>query len=983
MIICLTSFLIPINNTQKVDFLSPIFQNKHTENWADSILMTMSIDQKIGQLFMVTGSGSNLRENYYSTVDSLITNYNIGGVLFLQSYPSQVKQLISRYNNSSKLPLLTSIDAEWGLAMRLDSTQAFPWMMTLGAIQNHDLIFDIAKDIGRQCHQLGIHMNFAPVVDVNNNPENPIIDRRSFGSDPINVSSKSLSYMQGLQSSNILACAKHFPGHGDTDVDSHKGLPILNYNRSRLDSIELYPFRKLVSQGLGSVMVAHMNLPFIDTLNVPSSFSKKIIQDILIDEMSFKGLIITDALNMGALTDYAIPGKIELNAFLAGNDILLCPRNIPQAISLIKDTVSDDINLLNQLDNSCRKILMAKKWAMNNAISHVNNELTTDHSLALSRKAYKDAITVLKNDSSIIPLNNINNKKIAYVHIGNDEGDDFYNRLNSYFPVSKYIFKDIDSLLVNLNDELNNNSVLKDNMHIHNFIKKIKSYDHVIIGLHYRNEKFWDNHVMSINDSVFVNSLIDNTNSIVTAFAHPQILNSINSDLVNGLILSYQNSNASQELTAQAIFGAINVNGKLPRLLNHFKEGDGINISSLNNISFVKPFDVNMNNDSLLKIDTIVNHAISSHATPGCQIVVARHGSIFYNKSFGFHTYDSINRVRDTDLYDIASVTKIAAAAPLIMSLYDRNKIKLNKKIKNYSSIYKYSDKKNLKLIDILTHQSKLHPWIPFYQSFQNSEGELENDVFSDVFSNKFNLKVADNIFFNSLYVDSVLDAVLSFPLREKREYKYSDLGFYLITPIIKDLLSQDIDKYLNNNFYNAIGAYRLTYNPTNKFKLKSIIPTENDNYFRNQIVHGYVHDPGAALFGGFALHAGLFSNAIDLVKLMQVFLDNGNFMKNQYFSKNTVDYFTSAHFSNLENRRGIIFDKPSFNNEEGPTCSSASLSSFGHSGFTGTYVWVDPEYDLIYIFLSNRTFPNADNNKLIKENIRTDIHEVIYNSIM
>ena len=969
------AFLAPVNKYKKLDDSIPVFKNTQTQYWADTILSGMTIEQKIGQLFIVTGSGHNLGEEYYRTIDTLIIDYGVGGVLFLKSTPSQVKDLIKRYNNFSKLPLLHAIDAEWGLAMRLDSTQSFPWMMTLGAIQDNKLIYEIGKEIGRQCKALGIHINFAPVVDINNNPQNPIIDRRSFGSDRMFVTSNSLSYMLGLQSNNILACAKHFPGHGDTEIDSHKGLPVLNYDRSRLDSLELFPFRKLINQGLGSVMIAHMNLPLIDTLNIPSSFSKKIIQDILIDDMSFQGLVITDALNMGALSNYSNAGERELNAFLAGNDILLCPSNVPQAMRSIKSAVSNDSTLLKQLNNSCRKILMLKRWTAHEDTVLTNNKLTTDYSLSLSREASAKAITVLKNDSSIIPINNIDDQKIAYLHMGNDEGDDFYNRLNSYFPISKYTFN---------SHRENGNMPVSQNLRSHvQLMKNLNQYDKVIIGIHYKNNTFWDKHIMLASDSLFLNQLIMKTSSIVAVFAHPYILNSINPQFSDGLILSYQNSYDAQDLTAQAILGGLSLSGRLPRLLDYFKEGDGLDTESLNNISFVSPFNVNMNNDSLLKIDSLVNYAISTHAIPGCQVIAARNGSIFYNKSFGFHTYDSINLVRDIDLYDIASVTKIAAAAPIFMTLNDNNKIKLHKKIKSYSSIYKNSDKKNLKLIDILTHQSRLHPWIPFYQSFQDAKGGLMNEVFSESFSDKYNLKVANNIFFNTIYLDSVIDMIINFPLREKKEYKYSDLGFYLMNPIVKQLLSQDIDEYLTINLYHKIGAYRLMYNPIEKVQLKNIIPTENDTYFRNQLVHGYVHDPGAALFGGVGLHAGLFSNGIDMVKLMQVFLDDGVFMKHRYFSQKTMDLFTSAPFINLDNRRGVVFDKPSIGNEEGPTCESVSLSSFGHSGFTGTYVWVDPEYDLIYIFLSNRVFPNADNYKLLNENIRTEVHEIIYNSIM
>ena len=357
-------FSVSVSQQNHASFPHSIpYDNAHLFNWADSVLNTLSLDQKIGQLFMVTAAGKGLSETYYQQIDSLVLNYHIGGVLFLQSSPEQLRNLLNRYNAKSHLPLLASIDAEWGLGMRLDSVQSFPWMMTLGAVQDDQLIYDFGVEVARQLKELGIHINFAPVVDVNNNPNNPIIDRRSFSSDPDLVSSKGLAYMLGLQDNNVLACAKHFPGHGDTDIDSHKSLPVLYHAKSRLDSIELPPFQTLINHGLGSVMIAHMNLPLIDTLEIPSSFSDHIINKILKKEMDFKGLVISDALNMNALSAYADPGEIELNAFLAGNDILLCPSNIFDAVNLIKKKLFQSPYLIDALDASCRKVLMLKKWA--------------------------------------------------------------------------------------------------------------------------------------------------------------------------------------------------------------------------------------------------------------------------------------------------------------------------------------------------------------------------------------------------------------------------------------------------------------------------------------------------------------------------------------------------------------------------------------------------------------------------------------------
>ena len=942
------------------------YNNPDIIHFADSVLSTFSLEQKIGQLFMVIGSGKGLDEDYYIKIDSLITNYEIGGVIFLKSNPHNIRSLIDRYNNHSKTPLLTSIDAEWGLSMRLDSVQSFPWMMTLGSIEDGSLIYDFGLEVGRQLKELGIHINFAPVVDVNNNPKNPIIDRRSFGSDPDLVGIKGLSYMLGLQESNILACAKHFPGHGDTETDSHKNLPILYHDRERLDSVELPPFQKLINHGLGAVMIAHMNLPFIDTLGIPSSFSSHIIRNILKNQMQFNGLVISDGLNMNALSDYGNPGQIELNAFLAGNDILLCPDNISESITLIKQEIRRNPLLINDLNESCRKILMIKKWAgAFDDRTQKELELITEKSILLNRNLSKKSITVLKNNNSILPIDSLNLLNIAYLHMGDDTGDVFYNRLNEYIPIDKYYY---DAELGAQNDMLHD----------------LVSYDLVLVGLHYQNKNFWDKHIMSKRESIFLSRLSIQNSIIVNLFGHPQLLNSLDVKNIEGIILAYQNSSDFQDLTAQLNFGSIGASGKLSVQTKDFSVGDGLELDPVRNFEFTLPFEVGCSSDSLLKIDSIIQLAISQGVMPGCQVVASRNGKIFYNRSFGFHTYDSLKSVENTDLYDIASITKIASAAPILMNLVNENKIKLHKKIKYYFDFKSRSQVQNLRIIDILTHQSQLSPWIPFWTYFKDENNHLSNLAFSNTASKKYNLKVANNLFFNSDYLDTIQDIILDYPLLDETSYKYSDLGFYLLHPIVDAFLLDGIHNYVRQNIYVPIDALRITYNPLEKRPLSSIVPTENDTYFRNQLVHGYVHDQGASLFGGIALHAGLFSNAIDLMKLMQLYLDGGMYMGTEILPAKYINYFTSAHFTKNNNRRGVIFDKPSIDpNEIGPTCDSISKTSFGHSGWTGTLVWADPSTNIIYVFLSNgRAFPE-ENLELLRRNIRTNIQEVIYQSII
>ena len=988
------------------------YQTLEISNWADSLLGKLSIDQKIAQLFMVHANGKNLDESHYQLVDSLIVNYDIGGVIFFQSGPNELKKLLKRYNNLSDLPLLAGMDAEWGVSMRLDSVQKYPWMMSLGACLDDNLIYQFGKMVASEFKELGLHINFAPVVDINNNPKNPIIDRRSFGSDKQLVANKALAYMSALQDNNILACAKHFPGHGDTDTDSHYSLPILTHDRARLDSLELFPFSQLINNGLGSVMIAHMNLPEIDTLGIPSSFSRTLISDILKKDMQFQGLVVSDALNMNALSGYNQAGERELKAFLAGNDILLYPNDIGAAIELIKSKVLNDHNLQEQLDHSCKQILMIKKWVGLFDCKMKSNQrfdFISESSSQLNRDLSKHAVTVLKNQNSIIPISHdqvmssVQNKnmtnKIACILMGPDSrrkndsagktysnSDVFYKRLNNYVPISKYIYdSDLNQLIKETPNPFDKNPPVN--------LTSLLDYDVVIVGLHYPDNNFWEKHRLSKQDMMFIEKISTRNNVILSVFGHPRLVNDIPLNNLDGLIVSYQNSFAFQDVTAQLIFGSMSAKGRLPLSLDAFASGSGLNTDKIRDLSFVLPIEVGVSADSLKRIDSLVHNAISQKVMPGCQIVIARHGKVFYNKSFGFHTYDAKFPVNDDHLYDIASITKIAAAAPIFIDLVDQKSINLNKKLKryNYSFLgeikdYKQSDKGNLKIIDILTHQAQLFPWIPFYKYTLDENKILIDSLYSKRYSLNYQWLVAQGLYLKTDYRNKIFQQILESELLEKKEYKYSDLGFYLLQPIVEDKIKPlSIDEYVRVKFYKNIEALRLIYNPLQYFHPSLIVATENDNYFRNQLIKGYVHDQGAALFGGVALHAGLFSNAIDMMKLMQLYLNNGRYVDRQILSEKNISRFTSAPFYTNENRRGIVFDKPSIDpDENGPTCDSISLESYGHSGWTGTLAWADPSEDIVYIFLSNaRSFPDGKNTKLLDQNIRTEIQDLIYQSII
>lgn len=935
--------------------------------WVDSIYNQMTIEEKIGQLFMVAAY-SNKDENHASDIDSLIINQKIGGVIFFQGGPVRQANLTNRFQSNAKIPLFVGIDAEWGLAMRLDSTYAFPWNMTLGAIQDLDLIEQVGKNMAKHSKRIGIHFIFAPVVDVNTNPQNPIIGNRSFGENPENVTDKAIALTKGLQSEGGFATAKHFPGHGDTDQDSHHTLPSVNHSIERMNEVELYPYKKLFKEGLASVMVAHLNIPAFETISgYPSSISKNIVTDLLQKKMNFKGLVFTDALNMKGASNFKSPGEIDLEAFLAGNDILLFPENVPVAVEKFKEALSNGKLSKKRLEHSVKKILKYKYKAglydcQSIDTTHLVQQLNSSKDEALHYKLMENALTVLKNKNEILPIQNLESQEIAYVKLGDDNGDDFVEALKKYADIT----------------------VVEDTT-LSGLQTKLKDFTTVIIGYHKSNATAWRNHNFSTKDLTWLYEISRTNNVILSVFAKPYSLMQIQTfENIEGLVVSYQNSKIGQEVTANLIFGSSNANGKLPVSVNsEFSEGYGIPIKNINRLGFDIPENVGMNSAILTNIDLIAHEAISKNIAPGMQVLVARKGKIVYQKSFGFHTYDNVIPVQNSDLYDVASLTKIMATLPMVVKDFDNDNISLNTKLSEMLPVFVDSDKKDITFKEMLTHNSGFLAWIPFYKSTLDSLTQLpSNAIYSKTYSEEFPDQVADSLYIRKRYSDVILQQIAESKLN-KKEYKYSDFSFIILKEYLEKQTGKTLDVLTYENYYKPLGMYRTTYNPLQKFNRNEIIPTEDDTYYRHQVLQGYVHDQAAAMQGGVAGHAGIFSNSLDVAKIMQLYLQKGTYGSVEYFSENTFDKFNSLYYDLKKNRRGLGFDKPT-GNGKGTTCDCVSMESFGHTGFTGTMAWADPKTETIFVFLSNRTFPDSNApNLLSKENIRGRIQEVISKAII
>lgn len=940
-----------------------------TANWVDSMLQSMTPEQRIGQLFMVPAYSRT--DSDQSKVIDLIRNFYVGGIIFMQGGPVRQAKLTNLFQNIAPVPLMIGQDAEWGLSMRIDSTIRFPRELTLGAIQDDQLVYEFGKEMARQCKRIGVNVSFSPVVDINSNPLNPVIGDRSFGQDKLNVAKKGIRYMQGLQDGGVLACAKHFPGHGDTDQDSHKTLPTINSSRRQLDSMELYPFQKMIDAGVGSVMVAHLNIPAFDTAaNLPSTLSKKIVTGLLKVEMGFKGLSFTDAMNMKGLSNYSQPGEVDVRALLAGNDILLFSGNVPMAVAQILLSVQKGEITQQDIDARVRKILQAKYWMglHNKTIIDTGNlyaDLNNSSAIYLNQQLNELALTLVHNKNNFIPVQELNHVRFASVVIGATEETVFQKMLSNYAGINHYqIKKDASD---------------KD---FASMLYKLKEYDVVFVGIQNMSRYPANGFGVTQGTKDFIRQVTASSSKVVvTVFGSPYALKFFES--ADWLLEAYNDEVITQQLAAQVIFGGCVARGRLPvNVSANLGMGMGITSDPAIRVKYTCPEEAGISSDKLKVIDTLADQAIGQHATPGCQVWIAKDGKVIWQKSYGHYTYDFDQDVTDDALYDLASITKVAATTMMLMKLYENKKLNLDATLASCLPEFKGTDKQEIKIHQLLTHEAGFVPYFPFYKATLDSSGNLKESIYNRSRSGDFTLEVTPDIFMNKTYVDTIWKKIITTPLQSPGKYIYSDNDFYLLKKIAEKNSGETLDQFVENNFYDPLGLSHLCFHPLQHFQKGQVVPSNYDFTFRKELLQGSVHDQGAAMLGGVAGHAGLFSNANDVGVLMQLLLNGGQYAGKRYLDANTIARFTSRN--SLNSRRGLGFDKPeTIDGKASPACASASAATYGHQGFTGTCVWVDPEYQLVYVFLSNRTFPDDENKKLATLQTRVAIQQAIYDAIL
>ncbi len=940
--------------------------NAPAQHWADSTYKKLSNDERIAQLMIVRLSTIDSKTKVVTFLDKnvseLITKYNIGGVCVFQGSPVKQAEIINQLQAKAKTPLMMCIDAEWGVGMRIiDSVLPLPKQMMLGAMKDETVVYRYGKLVAEQCKRIGLQVNYAPVVDVNNNPNNPVINDRSFGEDKYKVANYGIQYMRGMQDNGVMACAKHFPGHGDVSVDSHLDLPVINKTMAQLDSLELYPFRKIFDAGIGSVMLAHLYIPAIDTTsNRATSLSPNNVNNLMRKELNYKGLTFTDALEMQGVNKYYPNGAASVQSIIAGNDMLCLPGDVPLAIKKIKEAIKKKQISWADIELHCKKVLMAKYQY---GLSHLQpiklENLTVDLNkgvVEMRRLVAENAITLVsKKDESFFPLRDTKFGDIAFVGFGITADNEMAKRMRIDYNATIFFGNDA------------------------NLLTKLKPFKKVVIGLHNVGRYAATNFGFAKNTLDVIANVQQQNNCISFVFGNAYSLKNFCG--ASNMVMCYEDDAILQGTAVDLLQGKIFYKGVLPvTVCDNYKYGFGIDTKASAAL-FEKKTNVENNREKLLRVDSIVYDAIAHFAMPGCTVLALNNGKIVFEKAYGNFMYDKFSPVNLSSVYDVASVTKICATTLAIMKLYDQGKFDLKKKLSDYLPETIGTNKADIIVQNLLLHEAGLVAYIPFYKEVIDNTGKPFPTLFSPTKNDSFNIEVASNFFMKNTWKDTMYKRIITSTIGEKGKYIYSDNDFIFLGKIVEKIAGKSLDKYVLENFYEPMQLLSIGFDPLLRNSITNIAPTENEKIFRTQLIRSYVHDPGAAMMGGASGHAGLFSNVYDLAAIMQMLLNGGSFMNKQYFKKETVDLFTA--YQSKSSRRGFGFDKPEKDNssrKEPYPSTTSSIKTFGHTGFTGTCVWADPETKFTLVFLSNRVYPDVNMN-LLKMNIRSKLYDAIYDA--
>jgi beta-N-acetylhexosaminidase len=939
----------------------PVFAQLKKEAWVDSVFNSLNTNRKIGQLFMIQVPVQNDAASM-SAIRAKIKNEQVGGLILTGGNPIGLAKLVREFQDDSDIPLLVSHDAEGGLGMSIDSTVAYPSPLVLGAIRNDSLLYELGKSIALQLKMVGVNLNFASTVELNSSPT---LRYQSFGENKYRITGKAIAFMKGMTDQHVLTCVKNFPVQSITVSDVQKDWPVIV---PTIDTAQVYTFRRLFENGLTGFIPGNKELPlFYTNMNLArkNNFSSQMLSSLFIGKwvkqnMNYQGLAFADLRNIPPINEKNSEGLPSVYALQAGNDIILYPEDINIAIRKIRRQVRRDKQLEAQLDNSVKKILAAKYDAGLSQKATIDTDnlllrLNSPQAQLLNKKLQEAAITVLKNSNNVLPVSILDNKRFVYITSDTTQKPDvFFHYLSRYTHADRFTLHDLNELtrLAATSQRLTfiigiyPQATLERLTVLQKLLELLKKHEVVLCD--FGNEEF-----------------------LRIAAQYPTV------------VTAYTNTPEMLEAMPQIVFGALPADAILPmKISDQLQTGAGSATPQISRLTYSIPEDAGMDSRLLCKIDSIAKEAIKNMATPGCQVLVARNGKVVYDKSFGYLTYDKRSPVTEQTIYDLASLTKVSATLQATMFMYEKGLIDINKKASVYLPELRNSNKKDITIIDMLTHQSGLAPFIPLWPQTMK-----DTTFLPQFYSRKRDaihpFPVAPGLYGSQAMKDSVWSWIIQSKMADKPPrtpypYRYSDLGLMIMQHIAEKVLNQPLDDFLAQNFYEPLGAYTTRFNPLDNFSTQTIAPTEFDKIYRKKMIIGTVHDERAAMMGGVSGHAGLFSNAIDLAKLGQMLLQEGYYGGYQYYKPETVRFFSTKIY---KGRRAIGWDRPVQSEWNSPTSLMASPLTFGHTGFTGTCMWIDPEFNLVYIFLSNRVYPDRS-TRLNSANIRSRIQDVIYQSI-
>lgn len=947
------------------------------EAWVDSLMNTLSLGERIAQLFVP-------RLDIFDNADGrnalrkMVETEKVGGFLLGKGTIEGYASLINFGQEHADVPLMVTLDGEWGPSMRLTDAPRFPYNMGLGAGDDEQLMYDYGLEVARECKEIGINVNFAPVLDVNSNPDNPVIGYRSFGENPEKVARLGKAYSKGLEDGGVMSVAKHFPGHGDTSEDSHLTLPTVKQSYDEMQNIDLAPFREYINAGLSGIMVGHLIVPALDDSTQPASLSSVITTDLLKHRLGFRGLVFTDALAMKGAKSAENENNC-VSALKAGADVLLGSASPVNDIKAVKNAVESGKISRERIDESCRKILRYKyklgladyKPVQKNGLKQRVNGV---ESQTIRQRLANASVTAIYNRKDILPVRELSKRDIAVVNIGAPADNEFSKYCSKYAKVKTYSVE---------------GNVIGNNM-----LKEIEQADIVIIGI--------------FSTSAWAKNSYDKLASLSGAipvfFMNPYKMSQFGPGLRNSetLVTVYDNTPELQIAAAQALFGGIEVNGRFPvNVANIAPEGTGVTIEK-SRLGYATPHSVGFTQNIERIIDSIAIAGSKRGAFPGCQVIVAKNGAVVLDKAYGKLEKGGQTSVTTETLYDIASMTKATATIGGVMKAYDEGLFEIGDKASQYIPGLEGTDKKNITLKELMLHESGLPPIVsvnkimmdpesyegPLTRSRQNaqynikiargvygnSSVKMRNDIIKTSPSSEYDIEIAKGLYGGYALRDTMMSRIYQAPLRASKSYKYSCLNYCLLMEMEENVTGVDHDQWVETEIFSPLGAWHTGFRPTEYYKTEMIAPTEYDSFLRKQTVRGFVHDEIAAFSGGVQGNAGLFSTAGDIAKYAQMLLQNGYYGKEQLISQSTVRKFTGT--KNAKGTRTLGFDLlKGFRGKGDESWGEA----FGHTGFTGTCFWIDPDEEIIFVFLSNRVNPTRDNTVFSEMNPRGEMMKAIY----